>query len=285
MNRLTKIMVTSTSMLSASLLLLPCTQAAEPAAPRVWAKPRYILQSGRGWGVCEAYVKFLNAMPAGEDPPLCDKKVRHVPGTSEPAWEELDIETHLSVVHQIELLLGIGRIAPAPLQDFDLWKQQFRERIKAQSQAPRLRRVRLALVPDGPIETLLSYDQDVKLCKKEVNKMKDRELYRSSLGEPNFFVFDESQQRVMGSGYWVTGMAGTLTLYIGKPYYFDLYVEGGIGSEYINPGVLSGRLFVKRLEPAMPSESLKLNFPNDPLYSEHELCLIEFKYPIQRIRN
>ena len=245
------------------------------------------MTSGRGWGVCESYVKFLNAMPVGEeDPPLCDNKFERVPGMREPDWKELDIASHLPVVHQIELLLGIGRITPAPARDFDLWKQQFRQRTESQGQAPRLRRVRLALVPGGEVETVLSYDQDVKLCEKEVGAMKRGGLYRASLGEPNFCVFDEAQQRVMGSGYWLVRMAGALGLYLGKPYYFNLYLHGGIDPvKVVNAGTLIGYLSVKRLEPAAPSESLKLNVPDDPLYSYHELCAIQFDYPISLIRN
>ena len=88
------------------------------------AQPRYSLKSGSGWAVCEAYVKFLNAMPANEGPPLCDMKFKRVPGMREPDWEELNIAAHLPVVHQIELLLGIGHFTPAPDQDFDRWKEQ-----------------------------------------------------------------------------------------------------------------------------------------------------------------
>ena len=274
------------ALLLAFLVHHPVAQAAEPAAATAKAQPRYTLQSGRGWAVCEANLKFLNATPASEDPPLCDMKFKRIAGMREPDWEELDVAANLPVVHQIELLLGIGHIEPAPLRDFDLWKEQVRQRIKDQDQTPRLRRTRLAMLPGGPVETLLSYDQDANLCRKEVGSLKTGGQYRNKLGEPNFFIFDEAQQRVLGGDFWVVHGAGTLWLYLDKPYYFNLYVGGGIDPlKVVNAGTLDGTLFVKRLEPALRSKYYESVFPNEPPYRDHELCAIQFNYPIARIRN
>lgn len=124
------------------------------------AKPRYTMPSGRGWGVCEAYLKFLNGTPADEEPPMCDLKLGRVPGMKEPDWEVLDIEQHLEYVHQMELIIGKFEIEPEPEKDFALWQVQRKERINKRDQKPRLRRAKVALVQGGPVETVLAYDFD-----------------------------------------------------------------------------------------------------------------------------
>lgn len=261
----------------------PASAKASAKAP---SKPRYTLSSGRGWAVCEQYVSFLNALPASENPPLCDMKFKRVPNMSEPDWEELDIAQHLPIVHQIELRLGISSITPDPLQDFEQWKQQRLARIAAQNQQPRLRRARMAMVLGGPQETVLSYDQDTKKCAKEVASMKRGEPYETDLGASTFFILDEAQQRVLGSGSsWLVDASGTLWNHLGRPYNFHLFVSGGIGSNYVNPGVLSANLYVKRLEPVLDIEHFRFKFPNNPLYRFHGLCEIKFSYPIERVRN
>ena len=179
------------------LILAPDARAVTSSKAKVQSRTTYSMPSGRGWAVCESYLRGLKAAAASEGPPLCDFKLDRVPGMSEPKWEELDIAASLPIVHQIELILGIGHIDPNPDRDFELWKPQREQRVKSQSQTPRLRRTRLALVLGGPVETILSYDQDVQSCAKAVDELNRRMPRRTSLGVPNFSC---SMRR--GNAFW-----------------------------------------------------------------------------------
>ena len=244
-------------------------------APVSAEKPNYTLTSGKGWAVCETYLKFLNATAVNEEMPMCDLKLKRVPGMLEPDWEELDISNHLGTVHQIELLLGVGHIEPAPEQDFGRWKVQREARTNANGERPRLRRTRLALVPGTAVEVVLSYDVDLQSCEKEVRRARQRISFKAELGQPNFFVYDEVKHKVSGTSYWTTMARGFLVLFQRKPYFLNL-VYGWDGARD------AGRIRISRFEPVSPSVMQQHDFPNDPLYDSHELCSIRFDNPFQK---
>ncbi|MCK6406955.1 MAG: hypothetical protein L6Q60_13190 [Rhodocyclaceae bacterium] len=220
------------------------------------------------------YLKFFTATPAREEVPMCDLRLTRVPGMREPDWEELDIAKHLEIVHQIELLLGVGYIEPAPEKDFKRWKVQREARVHANGERPRLRRTQMTLVPNGPVETVLTYDFDVQLCEKEKHFARLGLPFSSELGKSNFFIYDEAKQKVAGSSLWTTMARGVLTLFQGKPY-------------FLNPGFgwdgerASGGVKISRLEAVHPNAvgGRMHDFPDDPLYGSHELCEVRFDYP------
>jgi hypothetical protein len=181
-------------------------------------------------------------------------------------------------VHEIELILGIGRIEPAPDHDFERWKSQFRQRTQVQGEQPRLRRTRMKLVsqeyfeigkamvggpqriPTGRMEILLAYDLDLTRCEREVRKARQGQLQSLGQDQPNLFVFDEATQRVMGSSYFAMRIDGELWLYDGRPY-------------HIRHPASDGQLIIKRVEPTYSS------LPGDPPYLDRELCQIRFDSP------
>lgn len=240
-------------------------------------KPRYTIASGKGWSICEAYLKFLNSLPPTEETLRCDLKLRQVPGMREPDWQELDIAKNLPIVHQIELVLGVGHIEPNPEKDFKRWKVQRETRVKTNGEKPHLRRARLAVAADGAVETVLSYDVDINRCEKHLKLAKATQPAAPGYREPNFFVFDEVKQRVLGSSYWTSMTGGVLVLFQGKPYYIEL----GFGGYDYNLDI-SGSLIVRRLEAVPFSEVRELSIPNNPLYDSHGLCRIRFDYPFPR---
>lgn len=260
------------ALIACCFIQLPCM-----AQENSGASPRYTMPSGRGWSVCEAYLKFLNALPITEETLTCDLKVQQVPGMRYPVWHELDVSQNLDVIHQIEVLLGVGHIEPEPDKDFERWKRQREARMKANGEQPRLQKAHLALAANGAVETVLSYNYDIKMCEKELRAARAGKPYAHQLGEPNFFVYDEAKRKVLGSGYWVVLARGELVLFQGKPYYIEL----GFGS-YDGAGTTSGGVRIKRLEPVTFSEVRELSIPNNPLYESHELCRIRFDYPFPR---
>ncbi len=286
----------------APLLVVAVASAAFCNCPQSWAaestfrdkaeRPRFTMAHGQGWGVCESYLKFLNSMPIKEGPPLCDLKLRHVRGMKEPEWEVVTLQQNLKLVHQIELILGRGRIDPEPDRDFERWRLQFEQRIR-QGMQPRLRRVQFRLVPQGyyeigkaegrgPIqvpkgnlETLFAYDLDLTKCGKEVHKANQGQLDVLGQDQPNLFVFDNETQRVMGSASYALRLQGELWLFDGKPYQIEHPILGRAGGT----SLFRGDIAMKRAEPTVSS------LPGDPPYVDRELCRISFEYHSLPSRN
>jgi uncharacterized protein len=269
----------------------PCIEGAYRAriAELSTTLPRYTFIYGKGWGVCEAYIKLLNATPANEEPPICDLKLDRVPGMREPDWEVLDVWQNLPLVHQIELLLGRGD--PAPDRDLERWKAQLRARIDEQGQKPRLRRVRMALVsekyfevgaaeaggprriPTGQVETVLAYDFDLNRCDREVRKARQGQSHRLGRDQTNLFVFDEASRQVMGSGGFALSLEGEPRVYADRLHY--VYRAFGYTDSH-GRSDSGGNLIIKRFEPTYSP------LPGHPPYIWRELCRIRFDSPFPR---
>lgn len=257
--------------LALALLLAALPAHAGPQGGKA-TKPRYTMPSGRGWGVCEAYLKFLNSTPADEEPPMCDLKLGRVPGMKEPDWEVLDIEQHLQYVHQIELIIGKSEIEPEPEKDFALWRVQRKERIGKLGQQPRLRRAKLALVQGGPVETVLAYDFDTARCAGEVKKARQGHVYDMRLDRPHFFALDAKQEKAIGDVWWLTDMRGQLLIYGGAPYYMNQSSQGDMGES-------AAYVYVNRIQPLNQTLSA-----NQLPYMRQNLCRIRFDYPFPPLK-
>ena len=114
---------------------------------------------------------------------------------------------------------------------------------------------------------------------------KGRRRVESAHAAPNitrgtqFFVFDETRQRVLGVDYWPTNMRGQLGRYLGNLYYFDLYVAPDGGRDP-SGGTVAGDLFVKRAEPVSDRSYFAFTFPGEPFYRDRELCHVHYYSPI-----
>jgi uncharacterized protein YecT (DUF1311 family) len=249
--------------------------AAVRGAQRAGTKPRYTMHSGRGWAVCEAYVRSLNLAPANEGAPLCDLKLDRVPGITAPAMEELPIAGHLPLVHEIELIVGVGHITPAPAKDFVTWREQF-ERRAADGQKPRLHRYRGALSPGGPIETVLLYDVDQRQCARQVEGRHGHDLAGSYL-----LLFDTAQGKVLprNLGTFYLG-PHEIRLYNNQLYAFEV----SVGSDIDGPNRSirgGGRALVYRFEFVGRTVGPPADAEHDA-YHRHEICRIWFDDPFSR---
>src|SRR6267142_194097 len=111
-------------------------------AGTVIAAPRYRLVNGKGYSVCEAFLKNLNAFTEAEPPMLCEQKLHPShPEFKIPKWEELNIDNNLQLVYAAESQLWeftpIGQ-KPSP---FDEWVKSFRARVTAGKAKPRSRKL------------------------------------------------------------------------------------------------------------------------------------------------
>lgn len=125
--------------------------------------------SGRGYTVCEAYLKHLNAMPRDGSANACTAWID--PKRSDftrPDWKDLDVMAHLDWIYLMKR--GWYNSHP-PRPSFDEWKALFTGRIARGEITPRLK---LATIPMGKaakLEQIVAFDEgDARLtgCKGEM---------------------------------------------------------------------------------------------------------------------
>lgn len=151
---------------------------------------------GRGYAVCERFLKMLNTLPPAEPPPVCE--IRLPPGFAEfalPEWEDMPVAENMRLIYDMEMhrLNNAGRVPQEWKQyypdehwktwdrfsepkawrrvPYDIWLDHYRARMEKGEIAPRLRRTQAALNENGP-ETLIAYEWvpggDAELCLKEL---------------------------------------------------------------------------------------------------------------------
>ncbi|MGD9985108.1 MAG: lysozyme inhibitor LprI family protein [Porticoccaceae bacterium] len=232
-----------------------------PPVSKQKPKPRFRVTEGKGWTVCESYVRFLNSLPQSEPPPLCHLKLS--PDLKEPDWEELDIHSHLQLVYTLEKLTSPSE-HDRPVDNFDHWKSIVEQQISTGEASPRLRRVRLALVEGGPVETILAYEPDRNSCDKEVKK----NGYAFYGSRTSLFIWNERDHKIEEYMSQIAfGLSPReLLIFQGKPFTFwrwwgdvdgkTRYVEGRIGVKYFTNKVGSPYANLRRCQIGfeLPSE-------------------------------
>jgi hypothetical protein len=176
-------------------LFLACVGLQDAAA----AEPRYRLVEGKGYTVCEAFLKNLNAFPSDEPPMVCEQRVHPThPEFTRPTWEELDIQKHLTLIYEAESLLWKFTPIGSKAKPFDEWEKAYQERIRSGEAKPRLRKAVLNLNGSGA-ETLIWYEPLVGSC--------DQELTHKGVRGPGGHIF--VQQSTTGALQPFGGLIGT----------------------------------------------------------------------------
>ena len=145
------------------------------------SKPRYRIIQGKGYTVCEAFLKNLNAFPPDEPPMVCEQKIHPThPEFSRPTWEEMDVQSNLKLIYEVEGLHWRFRSIDA--KPFEEWEKHYQERIKTGEAKPRLRKTVLDLNGSGP-ETLIWYEYLIGKCADDLKEFKN-----TSTGPGGFIV-------------------------------------------------------------------------------------------------
>ena len=147
------------------ILLLFCANTQALAA----TTSRYKLTAGMGTGVCEAYLKHLNALPATEAPPTCEVKLSpKYQNIKLPQFELLDWKQHLELIFRIEQLLyrQVPKDQALKKLSFDDWKKIYLKRVAVGELRPQLQRGKAKLNERGT-EIILEYDRRVGDCNKD----------------------------------------------------------------------------------------------------------------------
>jgi hypothetical protein len=187
-------------------------------------KHRFTVSQGKGWSVCESYARYLNSLPESTPLPLCHiPRYPDFPDLKEPDWELLDITSNLELVYTLEKILSPS-MHDRPVDTFDHWKTVFEQQIQDGVASPRLRRTRLKLLDDGPLETILAYDTDKNWCDRDLQ----RQGYAYRGAHTSFFVWNEQEQKIEEyRSRFFYGVPFELLLYQGKPLLFLPYWGGG----------------------------------------------------------
>lgn len=242
-------------------------QVTEKSVSEPKPKPRFTIPIGKGWSVCEGYTRFLNAQSESEPLPLCHLKLSPAfPDLKEPDWEEIDIRSHLELTYAIEKLTKLRHpsqygLYDRPVDSFAHWKPIFEQQVNSGDASPRLRRVRLALLDGGQVETILAYEPDRNACDKRVKKdgYADHGLFS------NLFFWNEQQQKVEDyKSYIAFGLPMELLLFQGKPLLFWTW-WGDVPP--LNRTHVAGRIYIRHFV------STGLTEP----YSNLERCQIGFE--------
>lgn len=240
-------------------------------------KDLYTIQSGKGWAVCEAYTKALNALPAEADFPYCSITDLKAAGVSLPRWEVLSVEENLPLLHRIELeawnsyryeaTVGNRFVPPA---EFETWKVQRLERIRQLQQIPRLRKIRMPLVESGQMETMLVYDGDTHACQQSEQRI--IKLYGHRVGEassPMKRLLDEKTGRLIGGPGWDVLTWGEIVMHRHRPY---LVMPATFEKEALG-------LVINRFESAVEDRP-EFREQGNSGYLIHELCRIVRSSPL-----
>ncbi len=199
------------------------TSVSEKAIYKQKTKPRFTVTEGKGWTVCESYAKFLNNLPVEEAYPICHLKLSpDFPDLKEPDWEEMDIPSNLELVYGIEKILSPSE-HDRPVDSFDHWKTVYERQLHNGEASPRLRRTRLALLDNGPVETILAYDPDRKACER---KAKEKGYIFDAI-HTSLFLWDEREQKIQPyiSSLAFAGLPRELLLFQRKPFTFGLWLD------------------------------------------------------------
>lgn len=234
--RLTALAITDQSADSGKAEMPPIPQASKAKAEQegtapVAAKLRYTFcdkdkpelycegQTGKGYTVCEAYLKHLNSLT---EPPTCEAPIP--PGFKRPDWEEMDIMQHLDLAYQAEKIF-MKKLGGYQHPDFDTWRQTFLKEVQDGLIAPRMRKAKVTPNDRGDA-TILAYTRDRDSCRKTYASEDRREIGTSKLpggywdaqGDAHFTLSENSPftvQEIVNRG---SLRQTDLVLYAGRPY-------------------------------------------------------------------
>lgn len=211
-------------------------------------------QTGKGYTVCEDYLKYLNSLP---DTPKCEVPVP--PGFKHPEWEEVDFMQHLDWTYQIAKKKFYG---PRRSLVFEDWKQLFLKDIAAGRIAPQMRKTQVRPLGGKPI-TLLAFTEDRLGCKRPYDKENPRYARWDGVGYLYYILTDDPVEPLNkvhgGFDSASSGTESVLLLYAGKPYFVRVY------EPYASP--FETKLRILAFDP-----SRWLTIPDRNMYSTMKLC-------------
>lgn len=176
-------------------------------------------QSGKGYTVCEIYLKHLNSL---SKVPKCEVPVP--PGFERPDWEEVDVMQHLEWAYQAEMI-RFRRSSWYTHPDFEKWQKEFLAEKEAGKIVPAMRKVRVKPLGEGKEITILAYTRHREGCQESARKLSDKATHWSDVGYAHFLLPEalgtSSVERLERNGP-ATDQTEML-VYAGRPYFVRIF--------------------------------------------------------------
>ena len=186
----------------------------------------YVLLVGKGFEVCEAYLKNLNSFPK-HPPMVCDRPLNpKLTEFSKPQWQPVDILQNLDLLRLVEQTLR-GLTDEQFEAKKEEWLAQTREAVERHLLT--LSTARLDVDRDGEKETVVRYEEP------SCNPV-DQGMFGNPYGR-KFYVLSADQRHLDS---WKSGNFGLLG---GRPdiilYQGNVYISGWAGGLHLSNGQLS----------------------------------------------
>lgn len=184
-------------------------------------------QSGKGYSVCEDYLRYLNTL---DKLPVCEVVVP--PGFQRPTWEEQDVMQHLDWAYQAETFshLGTDEDFRKEYPDETTFIKKFLEEIRNDKIVPAMRTTKVTPIAGGEEITLLAYTRNRRACMDLLHKTLAAG-FRSSGGIGGYVhsrIMDSPDRHLAEIPGAVASMSFPmeLLLYRGRPYFVGKFVSG-----------------------------------------------------------
>jgi len=189
---------------------------------------RYRLVVGKGYSICETFLKHLNALSSDALPMVCNirpnpnynAETRDDWDITQPVWEEMNVQKNLHLIFAAEMEYppySVYRHDPnKKLPIFDEWKVDFANRIKAGKLHPKIYRTQLVLNEKGGVETLIGYEPDQGRCERDIQK---HDMARP--GGKHIFVYNDDPEEPLKPirGKYGSNFLTHILSYRGRPYF------------------------------------------------------------------
>ncbi len=149
--------------------------------------PSYKLREGKGYTVCEAYLKNLRAFRPDEPSPVCTPRPHStMKQFKELSWEQMDVGAHLRQIYEAEMTWWSFAGHPERHPSFPDWRAEFEAELGSGLIHPSLKRTTIEFAAGKP-QKFVEYARNPRGCETELAS----QLYSKNVGH-RLFIVDES---------------------------------------------------------------------------------------------
>jgi hypothetical protein len=215
------------------------------------------ITEGKGYTVCESYLKNLNAFPTFNFQRVCAQELhpsRH--DFHQPTWRNLPLDSHQRLIYDIEKRSNGFPVQNVDLTSFENWKRQFAKRsFKPHLRVTDVRAPALAL--QGTI-TILEYDPSPTVCEDFL-----RDTGRPYAERKDYYVYSpkatSAPQRILLASF--PSLQHELLLYGRAPIFLSPGARTKV--EYDDKGKFIRQLSADAVE--MSLSILERTYENEPI--------------------
>ena len=178
------------------------------------AKPTYRIIAGKGYAVCDSYLRNLRSFGPGERDPVCAPRPHPTnKDFAEPEWEAMDIWQNIEMIYKAEMSGGIYRDYPERHPPYEQWRKDLETRVRSGAIHPSLKRARIEFVKGKPV-SVVAYARNPEGCEADFA----RDGASENTGHHWFFYDEETRalKRDAGGSYG-SDFAGAILIFRKRP--------------------------------------------------------------------